>query len=212
MGRPVLRFFILTLCLMVSIAARAQTPKLVHSKSLSTTGEPGNNLKIQYGGSMGTGTLASNLLTLRMTYPHGSTISSISDNKSSTYTLGISADSTGSGWETVLYYVSGAAAGITQITVNFSQNVADWHGAVEEYSGVATSSPGDGTCSSTTTTPPNVQCSAAIVTGASGDLIVASTMLVGGLGGNLCGNTSTSIAPGGSFVLEAADPYCGDAE
>jgi hypothetical protein len=197
---------------MVSIGARAQTPKLVHSKSLSTTGEPGNNLKIQYGGSMGTGTLGSNLLTLRMTYPHGSTISSISDNKSSTYTLGVSADSAASGWESVLYYVPGAAAGITQITVNFSQSVADWHGAVEEYSGVATSSPGDGTCSSATTTPANVQCSAAIVTGASGDLIVASTMLVGGLGGNLCGNTSTSIAPGGSFVLDAADPFCGDAE
>jgi hypothetical protein len=50
------------------------------------------------------------------------------------------------------------------------------------------------------------------VTGTSGDLIVASTMLVGGLGANFCGNTSTSIVPGGSFVLDAADPFCGDAE
>src|SRR5580704_18607646 len=165
MGRPVLRFFILTLCLMVSIAARAQTPKLVHSKSLSTTGEPGNNLKIQYGGSMGTGTLASNLLTLRITYPHGSTVSSISDNKSSAYTLGVSADNGTGGWVTALYYAPGVAAGITQITITFSQNVSDWHGAVQEYSGVATSSPADGTCSSSTTAPANVQCSAAIVTG-----------------------------------------------
>ena len=209
-GRPVLRFLVLTLCLMVSIAARAQTPKLVHSKSLSTTGETGNGFKIQYGGAMGTGTLASNLLTLRMTYPHGSTVSSISDNKSSTYTLGTSADS--GAWVTALYYVPGAAAGITQISVNFSQSVADWHGAVQEYSGVATSAPVDGTCSSHTATPATVQCSAPIVTGTSGDLIVASTMLVGGLGANLCGNTSSSIAPGGSFVLDAADPYCGDAD
>src|ERR1700722_5656632 len=122
MGRAVLRFFVLALCLIVSIGARAQTPKLVHSKSLSTTGEAGNGFKIQYGGAMGTGTLASNLLTLRMTYPHGSTVSSISDNKSSTYTLGASADSGTSGWVTALYYVPGAAAGVTQITVNFSQS------------------------------------------------------------------------------------------
>ena len=61
-------------------SARAQTPNLVHSKSLSGTNETGNNFQIQYGGSMGTGTLAGNLLTLRMTYPDGSTVSSIADN------------------------------------------------------------------------------------------------------------------------------------
>src|SRR6266481_4470141 len=103
MRRLFLRFLSLTLALMVSIAAHAQTPRLVYSKSLSTTSETGNGFKIQYGGSMGTGTLASNLLTLRMTYPHGSTVSSISDNKSSTYTLGASVDS--GAWVTALYYV-----------------------------------------------------------------------------------------------------------
>jgi hypothetical protein len=212
MRRPSLSFFSSALFLMVSIPAHAQTSKLVYSKSLSTTSETGNNFKIQYGGSMGTGTLANNLLTLRMTYPHGSTVSSISDNKSSTYTLGVSADSGTSGWVTALYYIPGAAAGITQITVAFSASVADWHAAIQEYSGVATSSPGDGTCSSTTTTPPTVQCTAAIVTGTSGDLIVASTMLVGGLGSTMCGNTSTSIAPGSGFILDAADPFCSDAD
>lgn len=191
-------------------AAQAQTPKLVYSKSLSAPAENGNNFKIMYGGSMGTGSLANNLLTLRMTYPHGATVSSISDNLGSAYVLGASADS--GSWVTALYYVAGAAAGITQIKVSFSASVADWHGAVQEYSGVATSSAGDGTCSSDTATPGTVQCSSAIVTGTSGDLIVATTMLVGGLGSNLCGNTSSSIQPGGSFVLDAADPYCSDAD
>jgi len=212
MGRPVLRFLVLTLCSMVSIAAHAQTPKLVYSNSLSTARETGNGFRIQYGGSMGTGTLASNLLTLRITYPHGSTVSSISDNKSSTYSLGVSADSGAGGWVTALYYVPGAAAGITQITITFSQSVSDWHGAVQEYSGVATSSPGDGTCSSNTTTPANVQCSAPIATGTSGDLIVASTMAVGGLGTRLCGNISNSMVPGNGFMLDAADTYCSDAD
>ena len=212
MRRSFLRFFSSTLVLMLSIAVHAQTPKLVHSKSLSTTLESGNGFKIQYGGSMGTGTLANNLLTLRMTYPHGSTVSSISDNQSSTYTLGVSTDSGSGGWVTALYYVPGVAAGITQITVTFSASVADWHAALQEYSGVAPSSPGDGTCSSSIAVPTIVQCGLGINTGTSGDLIVASTMLVGGLGSTLCGNTSATMAVGGSFVLEAADPLCGDAD
>jgi len=212
MRRLFLRFFSLTLALMVSIAAHAQTPRLVYSKSLSTTSETGNGFKIQYGGSMGTGTLASNLLTLRMTYPHGSTVSSISDNKSSTYTLGASVDSGTNGWVTALYYVPGATAGITQITITFSASVADWHASLQEYSGVTPSSPGDGICSSSIAIAPIVQCGLGINTGTSGDLIVASTMLVGGLGSTLCGNTSATIAAGGGFVLDAADPYCSDAD
>ncbi len=201
-----LRYFSLTLIFLVSVTTHAQTPNLVFSKSLSATHEAGNNFKIQYGGSMGTGTLANNLLTLRMTYPHGATISSLSDNKSSTYTLGATADS--GQWVTAIYYIAGAPAGITQITVTFSSSVGDWHGALQEYSGVATSSPVDATCSNHST---SVQCSGAIGTTATGDLIIASTIDVGN-GGNLCGSTSSSIQPGGSFMLDAADPYCSDAD
>ena len=142
MGRPLPRFLALASFLMVSLAAHAQTPKLVHSRSLSTARETGNNFRIQYGGPIGTGTLAGNLLTLRITYPHGSNVSAISDNKSSPYTLGATADSGSAGWVTSLYFVPGVSAGITQITVSFSASVTDWHGAVQEYSGVATSSPG----------------------------------------------------------------------
>lgn len=203
-------FVLLLSCLIASAVAHAQTPRLVHSRSLSTTGQTGNNFKIVYGGSMGTGTLAGNLLTLRMTYPHGSTLSSITDNKSSTYTLGVSVDN--GSWVTVLYYAAGASAGITQINVNFSSSIADWHAALQEFSGIQTSSPGDGSCSSSTAAPPTVQCSSPVVTTANGDLVVATTMLVGGLGSNLCGNTSSSIQPSGSFVLDAADPYCSDAD
>jgi|GEM_PF-3048087 len=210
MRLPIRLFLVPTLFLFVAASAHAQTPTLVHSKSLSTSGENGNNFKIVYGGSMGTGTLAGNLLTLRMTYPHGATLSSISDNKSSTYTLGVSVDS--GSWVTVLYYVAGAPAGITQITVSFTSSTADWHAALQEFSGVATTSPADGTCSSGTAAPATVQCDSAIVTSTAGDLVVASTMLVGGLGSNLCGNTSSSIQPGGSFVLDDADPYCSDGD
>jgi hypothetical protein len=212
MRLPIRCFLAPAIILFATALAQAQTPKLVHSKNLSAAGENGNNFKINYGGSMGTGSLAGNLLTLRMTYPHGATLSSITDNKSSTYTLGATADSGSGGWVTVIYYVAGAAAGITQINANFSPSISDWHAALQEFSGVATSSPGDGTCSSSTTTPATVQCSSPIVTAARGDLVVATSMLVGGLGGNLCGNTSSSIMPGGSFALDDADPYCSDAD
>jgi hypothetical protein len=208
-----IRCFLASIAILLSTSlARAQTPKLVYSKNLSATGESANNFKIVYGGSMGTGTLTGNLLTLRMTYPHGSTISSITDNKSNTYTLGASADSGSGGWVTALYYLAGVSTGTTQINVNFSASVTDWHASLQEFSGVASTSPADGNCSSSTAAPPTVQCGSPIVTSASGDLVVATTMLVGGLGGNLCGSTSSSIQPGGSFVLDAADPYCSDAD
>jgi hypothetical protein len=197
-----------------SALALAQTPKLVHSNNLSAliNATGANNLRIQYGGSMGTGTLGGNLLVLSITYPHGSTLSSIVDNKFSGYLLGASTDSGSGGWVTSDYYVPGSAAGITQITVNFSALVSDWHGSVREYSGIATASPLDGSCANSAATPPIVQCSSGISTSASGDLVVSSAMLVGGLGSNLCGNTSSSITPGGGFVLDSADPFCSDAE
>ncbi len=203
---------VLTQLFVFSALALAQTPKLVHSNNLSAliNATGANNLRIQYGGSMGTGTLGGNLLILSITYPHGSTVSSIVDNMSSGYVLGASTDS--GAWVTSDYYVPGSAAGITQIAINFSAPVIDWHGSVREFQGVATASPLDGSCASSAATPPVVQCGSGISTTASGDLVVASAMLVGGLGPNLCGNTSTSIVPGGSFVLDSADPFCSDAE
>ena len=200
------RLPLLMLCLLAVSSLQAQTPKLVHSRSLAAPGETGNGFRIQYGGSMGTGTLGNNLLTLRMTYSHGATVSSIVDNMGSTYTLGVSTDSGSGGWVTALYYSPGVAAGITQITVNFSGGVADWHGAVQEYSGVATSAPADGSCSNHSTT---VACSAAITTTSNNDLIVASTI---GLGSGIYENPMSSITPGGSFMLDSADTNCSDAD
>ena len=186
--------------------ALAQTPTLVYSNSLAAPGETGNGFRIQYGGAMGTGTLPGNLLTLRMTYPHGATVSSIADSLSDTYILGVSTDSGSGGWVTALYYVPGVAAGVRQITVTFSSGVTDWHGAVQEYSGVATTTPGDGTCSNHSTT---VKCSAAITTTQNNDLIVASMI---GLGSGIRANTMTSVTPGAGFILDTADTNCSDAD
>ena len=188
------------------VVALAQTPTLVYSNSLAAPGESGNGFRIQYGGAMGTGTLPGNLLTLRMTYPHGATVSSIADSLSDTYILGVSTDSGSGGWVTALYYVPGVAAGVKQITITFSSGVTDWHGAVQEYSGVTASTPGDGSCSNHSTT---VKCSAAITTTGNNDLIVASAI---GLGSGIRGNTMTSVAPGGGFFLDSADTNCSDAD
>jgi hypothetical protein len=191
------------------LPVQAQTPRLVYSNSLAASGQPGNNFKIVYGGAMGTGSLAKNLITIRVTSPNGSTVSSISDNLSDTYTLGASVNSGSGGWVTSLYYLAGAPAGITQITVNYSSAVADWHGAVQEYSGVATSSPVDGTCSNHSTP---VGCSSAITTTAANDLVVATTI---GLGATIEWNRLSptgTIAPGGSFFLDSADTQTSTAD
>lgn len=185
-------------------SAQAQTPTLVYSNSLSAPGEPGNGFRIQYGGAMGTGSLAGNLITLRITAPHGSTVSSISDNLSQSYSLATSVDSGSGGWITALYYKPGTAAGVTQITVNYSASVADWHGAVMEYSNVATSSPVDATCSNHSTT---ISCS--LTTTAPNDLVV-STMI--GLGSTIEWNRLSTITPGGGFFFDAADTQCSDAD
>jgi hypothetical protein len=194
--------------IILSVVAFGQTPTptLVHSDSLASTGEPGNGFRIQYGGAMGSGSLAGNLLTLRITSPHGSAVTSIIDNLNDTYALGVSVDSGSGGWVTSMYYLAGAPAGITQITVTYLAPVADWHGSLQEYSGVATTSPVDGTCSNHSTT---IACSAAITTTAPNDLIVA-TMI--GLGGSIYENTMTGVTPGGNFILDAADTGCSDAD
>lgn len=191
------------------VAAQAQPPRLVYSDSLAATGQSGNNFKIVYGGAMGTGSLANNLITLRVTSPNGSTVSSISDNLSDTYTLGVSVNSGSGGWVTSLYYLAGTPAGITQITVNYSSAIADWHGAVQEYSGVATSSPVDGTCSNHSTT---IGCSSAMTTTVANDLVVASTIGLGtAIEWNRLSSTGT-IAPGGSFFLDSADTQTSTAD
>jgi hypothetical protein len=202
---PLLALVGLALSCAVS-SAQAQAPKLVYSDSLAAPGQSGNAFQIQYGGAMGTGSLAENLLTLRITAPHGSTISSVTDNLSQSYSLATSVDSGAGGWVTALYYKAGTSAGVTRITVTYSAAVADWHGAVMEYSGVATSSPLDGTCSNHST---SIQCSSAITTSAPNDLVVA-TMI--GLGSAIEWNRLTTIAPGGSFIFDAADTQCSDAD
>src|SRR5208337_1872531 len=84
----ILGIVLISLLFMASVSMRAQTPQLVYSDSLASPGESGNGFMIQYGGSMGTGSLSGNLITLRITAPHGSTVSSIADNLSDTYSLG----------------------------------------------------------------------------------------------------------------------------
>jgi len=200
---PLLVLVGLALSCAVSLA-QAQTPKLVYSNSLAGSGESGNGFKIQYGGAMGTGSLTGNLITVRITAPHGSTVSSVIDNLAQSYSLATSVDSGSGGWITALYYKAGTAANVTQITVTYSAAIADWHGAVMEYSNVATSSPVDATCSNHSIT---ISCS--LTTTAPNDLVV-STMI--GLGSTIEWNRLSTITPGGGFFFDAADTQCSDAD
>lgn len=188
------------LLLAITLESRAQSPKLVYSNSLSGATQSGNGFQIKYGGAMGTGSLANNLLTVRVTAPHGSTISSVTDNLSQSYSPATTVDSGVGGWITAFYYKAGTAAGVTQITVTYSAAVADWHGAVEEYSGIATTTPVDNFCSAHSTT---ISCN--ITTTAANDLVLATTIGLGTqIGWNRLSATGKFTA-GIGFTFDAAD-------
>ena len=191
---------LILLCLF-ALPVAAQTPQLVYSDSSAALGsDTGNAFKIIYGGSKGTGSLASNTLTLSMTAPHGSTISSIVDTFSDSWTLAASTDS---GTQiTAVYYLLSAPANITSITVNYSGAVSTWHYRLGEYSGVLSL---DTTCNAHTTTP-----SCSLTTTAANDLVV-STMIASGAASLWVNNCST-LVPGGSAFLDAADTQSCDAD
>jgi hypothetical protein len=188
-----------------AITLASAIPMLVHSEYLSNARESGNDFNISYGGATGAGTLNGNLLALYVVFFHGSTVSLITDNKSSTYTLAESVDSGVNGYVMSLYFVPAVAAGVNQITVTFTAPVGEWHGAVEEYNNVALAAPLDGKCSSSTTASPIVECGAFTTTQA-GDLILGGAIdLSAGqstLGG---GSPISAIAAGSGFTLTSSD-------
>src|SRR6266704_3468180 len=117
------------------------TPTLVQHKYLSSTQENGNTFKItlpnpSLGGSATQGDSSNNLLVLSFTADAGAAISSITDDKSNTWTAGPTANSTFA--NTKLYYAAGAAQGTTVITIVFTATQGQFHAEVTEYYNVAT--------------------------------------------------------------------------
>src|SRR6266850_719438 len=91
-----------------------------------------------------------NMVIVAVNNAAAGTPSSVTDDKSNTYTLGpFGADAN---QQNFIYFAAGVTNGPHIITVNYSSAIGFVSAVVSEYSGIATSSPIDGTCSGGTGT------------------------------------------------------------
>lgn len=185
-------------------------PTLVSSFSSNNAGENINLPVITYGGLLGTGTLAGNLLELTMVYPHGSAITSVVDNLTSTYTSAGTSDGGVGGFVVEKRYVANTGAGITTITITFVGTIADFHGSLKEYQNIATSTPQDGSaCTATAATGSNVvACTGSITTTGTNSIISFSAFAEAGAGLGVSNVIlQNGIVPGFPFTADTDGNY-----
>lgn len=202
-----MRFLLAFLLLPCSLRA---APALVYSQCTPAANETNAtpfHYNVKYWGPLGTGSLASNLLVADINYANGITIT-ISDNKSSTYTAGPVANSGASNMVLDRRFVAGVSAGVTAVTITTNVANADFQICMEEFSGVATSSPSDGSCSSIDTGPATVDCDATFTTTTAGDLIFARGIHGTLSGGTFCNDPSTGVTIGSGFTPTNIQRFC----
>lgn len=201
---------LLFLLLLLPWTCRAATPTLVDWECTTAANEPNAtpfHYFARYNGSMGTGTLANNLFVVIPNYASGLTIT-ISDNKSSTYTIGPKADSGANNILKDMRYVAGVSAGVNLVTITTSAASFDFKVCMGEFYNVATSSPGDGNCSSIDTGPSPVDCDASFTPTTSGDLILADGAEGSLGGGTFCNDPSTAVTVGSGFTAANIQRFC----
>ncbi len=210
----VLRLLTLLLLLVLATPAWAATPSLIRHRH----GDGPNNGNIE--GACGPNnkctirlpepSLASNLLVLflRFDFSSGRTVT-ITDDQSNTWTKATATGSTGTGSDIWALYVCGAAAGTTELTLNFDAVQLDLSWDVMEFNNVATSSCLDNSsvnASATLATVSSASLTPTSATVSNPDLIVmngADTAFQG------FGSTTaiTGFTAGSSFSLAAADRH-----
>src|SRR6185503_2220416 len=86
-------------------------------------------------------TLAGNALVMFLDYPHGSLVSSVTDDRGNSWptTAAAAADGGVGSPVTAVYVLPNAAAGTREIKVTFNSSVSGVHAAFLEYYNVATS-------------------------------------------------------------------------
>ena len=142
-----------------------------------------------------------NFLLLILIGNNGQTISSVTDNKSQTWTAG-SSITTGTNLNGFIYYFPNTAAGVTTLTITWNASGPTFtQYAVSEWFNIAASSPirltwtNEGTTATT-----SWAAGSATQTPTSGDLIYQAAY-----SGSQPYNSSTVFTAGSGFNLEAAD-------
>jgi hypothetical protein len=165
--------------------------------------EPGNAFKFSLPNSVGAG----NLLVLKITYPNGKTVSTISDtvNGSWSTTAAVTARGGTGNNDTSIFLFPNSGSGVLTITINFNSMVQPAIFTLMEWSGIATSSPNNGTTGNPTVTGPTLSCGSFTPTNNNangGNLILAFFDFANGAS---AGGNPTSWSAGTSFTLMDAD-------
>jgi hypothetical protein len=165
--------------------------------------EPGNAFEFSLPNSVGAG----NLLVLKITYPDGNTVSTISDtvNGSWSTTAAVTTRGGTGNNDTSVFLFPNSGSGVLTITINFNSTVQPAIFTLMEWSGIATSSPNNGTTSNPTVTGPTLSCGSFTPTNNNangGNLILAFFDFANGASAS--GNP-TSWSAGTSFTLMDAD-------
>lgn len=186
------------------------TPAPVQHVVWSSTGSGetgGNTFKLP----LANATLASNCLILAMQYPSGSTLSSITDNASNTWSTTPVATVTdgGNNMTFAVYAIYGATAGVTLLTITFSAAIQGFMPCFQEWYNVATSSPTDGNNKQVATTSPIT--SGSFSTGTAGDLILHFVTCTDNGTNNLSGNFDglTKYTKNSGYTLLQVDLFNG---
>ena len=143
--------------LLVATSAWGQTPTLVQHYYTGANSPLRGLTATNYTFRLPNKTLSGNCLIMFLDYPHGVSVSSITDDGNNTWpAAAVTADGGVGSAATAAYVLLNAASGTRTITVTFSAAVAGVHAVFLEYYNVAISDAVGATASSTTAVSPTI--------------------------------------------------------
>jgi len=160
-------------------SAWSQTPTLVQHYYSGTNAPPRGLNAPNYTFRLPNKTLAGNCLVMFLDYPHGSLVSSITDDRGNTWpaTAAVAADGGVGSPVTAVYVLPNAAAGTREIKVTFNTSVSGIHAAFLEYYNVATGAAVGSTASRSNASSPTITSGALVPSAAaSGNLVLNYAM------------------------------------
>src|SRR5882724_13531999 len=150
-AQPMTRLAIALAFLLVATPAWGQTPTLVQHYYTGTNSPVRGLTATNYAFRLPNKTLSGNCLIMFLDYPHGVSVSSITDDGNNTWpAAAVTADGSVGSAATAAYVLPNGASGTRTITVTVSAAVAVVHAVFLEYYNVAISDAVGGTASRTT--------------------------------------------------------------
>jgi hypothetical protein len=181
-----------------------------YHKSSNPNGPTGNAFKIP----LIDPSLSGNCLVLDVAYPHGSTVSSITDDQSNSWstTPDVSVDAGVGNLVSAIFVLKNAAANTRMITFNFSAAVASFKAHISEYYNVDQTTPTSGTKAGSTTQTTGGTISTGAFTPSTDNTLIhhfsqCNDQSLDSMGFPI--TPVTGVTPGTGFTLMQGDRYLG---